>query len=191
MMMPDIRVSNATLERLKALAEPFVDTPETVIARVLDHYKQSQSTENSTAEKDVNAPATPATRFDALNAPDLTHTKLLSAVVDGREASRWNDVVNEAHRAAMGRVNDFNKLSKLSKSQIVKGQKSDRGYHYLEDLDLSIQGIDADYAFKNALHLARNLAFPIRVEFEWRHKPGAAYPGTRGVLEWTPTRTTA
>lgn len=41
--MPTIEVSSRTLTRLQGIAEPLVDTPDTVIGRLLDHYESSQT----------------------------------------------------------------------------------------------------------------------------------------------------
>ena len=176
------------MQRLKMLAEPFVDTPDTVVTRLLDHFDRTQVPPPSTGQRQTEGPPSlPLQRYDPLSPPGLTHTKVLSAIVDGRSAANWNDLVDQAHLAAMRRVNDANSLWTLSKSQTHKGRRTDRGYHYLEDIDMSIQAIDANYAWRNALHLARELGFSIRVEFMWREKPRAANPGMRGALEWSPS----
>lgn len=45
--MPTIHVSDALFEKLKALAEPLVDTPETVIQRLIDGQPQPPSAARS------------------------------------------------------------------------------------------------------------------------------------------------
>ena len=188
--MPDVRISEAVFQRLQSHAEPFVDSPETVIQRLLDHWDTTHKSDakGSLAEVAARRATVDADRFNPTNPPDLTHTKLTSAVVDGRPAATWNELVDAAHRGAMERVRSFEKLRAATQSHIAKGRKSDSGFHYLEDIDVSLQGIDSDYAWRNAMHLARAFDMPIRVEFEWRHKPTAAHPGKRGLLEWTPKR---
>ena len=38
-MSPVIRISESIYERLQELATPFVDTPASIIERLLDHYE--------------------------------------------------------------------------------------------------------------------------------------------------------
>jgi hypothetical protein len=185
-MMPDIRVSESTFKRLQTLAEPFVDNPEAVIAKLLDHYDSThgpRSARHETSDLGENIKLQP---FSPANPPDLTHTRLLRGEIDGVEVTNWNELADVTHRAAMKRLQSREKLIEASKSQIVIGRKNDQGFHYLDDIEVSIQGVAADYAWRNSLHLARLFKLAIRVEFEWRQKPQAAHPGKRGLLEWSP-----
>lgn len=49
-MSPVIRISDDTYEGLKSLAEPFTDTPDSTIARLLAIYKQHKGTEKTSLE---------------------------------------------------------------------------------------------------------------------------------------------
>jgi hypothetical protein len=55
-------------------------------------------------------------------------------------------------------------------------------------MNISIQNVDANLAWRNALNLARRLSVSISVTFEWRHKSGAAHPGKQGSLVWSPSK---
>lgn len=46
-MTKDIKISDPIFERLQRLATPLIDTPESIIQRLLDHY-ESHSSEDST-----------------------------------------------------------------------------------------------------------------------------------------------
>ena len=180
--MPVVRIPDSVFERLQTHAKPFVDTPATVIERLLNFY-EAESTPPARPQ-----PAPPAAkRFNASKPPDLTHTKLLSGEIGGLPSTNWNDLVDNAHRHAMQRLKSYDAVRAASLSHIVNGKKTDRGFHYLSDINMSIQGIDSDMAWRNALHLARKLGMPIQAEFEWREKPGAVFPGKRGLLAWAPT----
>jgi hypothetical protein len=50
----------------------------------------------------------------------------------------------------------------------VKGKKEDEGYRYLADVNLSVQGQDANAAWKGASHMAKQLNCPFEVIFAWR-----------------------
>ncbi len=186
-MMPVVRIPDELFERLQNHAKPFVDTPATVIERILDFYEAGRSA--PTKPRRPSSSETPGTRrFDPSDPPDLTHTKLLSADFDGTAASNWNDLVDTAHRHAMTRLKTYDALRAATLSNMVQGQKTDSGFHHLSDINVSIQGIDADLAWRNTLNMARRIGVPVRVEFEWRDKPNAAHPGERGYLAWAPKK---
>jgi hypothetical protein len=62
------------------------------------------------------------------------------------------------------------------------GRKEDEGYRFMPEIGLSIQGQDANSAWRGARHIARQLGIPVETEFLWRHKEGAAFPGVTGRL---------
>ena len=65
---------------------------------------------------------------------------------------------------------------------IVKGRKEDEGYGYLPDIDVSVQGQDANAACRTVIAAAQALGIPLEIGFMWRPKEGAAYPGERARL---------
>ena len=71
-------------------------------------------------------------------------------------------------------------LKKLVTVNFVEGQKSDEGYRFLSDVGLSVQGQDANGAWKGACHTARQLGRELKAVFIWRDKEGAAFPGITG-----------
>src|SRR5438270_3897315 len=125
-MMPVIRISDALYERLQKHAVPFVDTPATVIERWGDAYEKHHTrSDGDTETKKVttnsilgtahdpnalttillgmsdDASADAGTRFDCDSPPDLQHSRILLAAVDGEQVSKWNDLVTAAHRRAL------------------------------------------------------------------------------------------
>jgi len=187
-MMPVVRIPENVFARLQKHAEPFVDTPVSVIERLLDFYERQRRSSAGGKEPAAAAVKPSVKAFNPNKPPDLTYAKMIEAEFDGTPASNWNDLVAVAHRSAAERFTTYEELRAETKSNIVQGEKTDTGFHYLPDIDVSVQGIDADSAWRNALHLARRLGVTIRAEFEWRDKPGAAHPGKRGYLEWTPAK---
>jgi hypothetical protein len=63
--MPTIELSNRTFERLQSLAKPFIDTPETVIARLLDREAQDGSIPAPSSQTPLRAPSTQSTQVRA------------------------------------------------------------------------------------------------------------------------------
>jgi len=191
-MMPVIRIPDSTFERLQAIAKPFVDSPAAVIDRLLDFYEAGVGRHRQSPNAPHGVTGTsigPAvTDFDPYNPPDLTHTRGLKAEMGGQSASSWNELVYVAHRQAASKLKDIQALKAATLSSIVVGQKNDDGYHYMADINLSIQYVPANAAWKNAFHLATRCDVEISAEFEWPDKPGAAHPGKRGRLVWTPRK---
>jgi hypothetical protein len=180
--MPQIELTAATLDRLKTFAVPFEDTPETVILRILDAYEQKPLAHNGSSSSAQSA-AQPRS-FDAVSAPDLKHTKLLSAKLNGasiREV-KWNQLLVEAIRLAKRHANTNDELRRLIPVNFVTGKRETDGYRFYSDIGLSVQGQEANAAWKGAYHIARQLGISIEAEFQWREKEGAAHPGVTGRL---------
>ena len=71
-------------------------------------------------------------------------------------------------------------LKKLVIVNFVEGEKSNEGYRFLSDVGLSVQGQDANGAWKAACHVAQQLGRELKAVFIWREKEGAAFPGVTG-----------
>ncbi|HET6375034.1 MAG TPA: hypothetical protein VFF88_03210 [Methylocella sp.] len=185
--MPSVDLSEATFKRLQALAKPLIDTPDSVIDRLLDHYEDAGPGRSSPA---VNGGKDPAAmiRLDPAQVPSLTHTKLRKASFGGRELARpnWNELVRTAIEAGLERFGSADELMRMTDARIVKGAKTDEGFSPLAGRGISVQGVDALDAWRIAYGLARKLSVPIEVIFEWRDKEGAAHPGEIGTIVWSP-----
>jgi hypothetical protein len=182
-----ITLSDTSYTKLQALAQPFVDTPESVIARLADAELKRRAT--GQGADDANGPGIEhSVRLDPDRHESLTHAKLLAATVEGKELHRpkWNSLLDHMHVLARKRLGSFEALQKASSANVRPGRYEEDGFHYLPDADLSIQGVDSNLAWSHSLGLARHLRTSIRVRFEWRHKDGAARPGQVAVLEWLP-----
>ena len=182
---PVIRISDATYEKLGAIAVPFRDTPESVIERLLDEYSRVNGKLRSEEEGQAQG------GFSSLD-PDLpgslSHTKIRQATFDGEKISRpnWNTLVRFAHKVGLRKLGSYDELRTVATANVVKGEYEDDGFTYLSDADMSIQGLSADSAWESSLNLARSLGVPIEVELEWRNKPEATHPGEKGILAWLP-----
>lgn len=183
--MPVIRVPDSTYKRLQQRAEPFVDTPADVIDRLLDEYEIHRSIREDVYEAKRNASVRV---LDPDTYGELSHTKVLSAQVGDIKVKRpdWAKLVRTVHQIALQRGSSIEALNRITLSNIRKGEHRGDGFHYLPEEDVSIQGMQADKAWRDALHLARHLDVKIEVTFEWRDKEGAAYPGERGKVFWYP-----
>ena len=176
-MAPMVELSEKTFSRLQGHAEPLVDTIESVINRILDNYEKTGVGSDGHAESRV-------TSFNPFTPPDLTHTKLIGVEIDGkpplRSETTWNGLLNlfvrKVARAATGR----NDLAQNLVVRFVKGLKTDEGYRHLADVDISVQGQDANGAWRAISHAAQALGCSLKVRFVWRDRANVAYPGTTG-----------
>ena len=130
--MPKITLSRETFERLQKHASPFVDSPDAVIARLLDAWETAQTPPSQRAAPPPAASGN-LMHFDPEEPlPDLKHTQLLNAAISGEAIAptNWNALLREMLTfsfAALG--GDLEKLRRLCTVNLVPGQKSDDGYH--------------------------------------------------------------
>jgi len=179
--MPQITVLDQTFERLQRHAKPLVDTSDTVINLALDALEQLTAPPASSNGRG----AEPERRIDPRALPNLTHTKVLDASLQGVPVAKanWNLLLDEMLRRAMKRLGTFDKLRQLCPVNMVKGRKEDEGYGYLSDIDVSVQGQDANGACRTVVTAAQGLGMAVDIGFMWRHKESAAYPGERARLQ--------
>ena len=177
--MPTIDVSDATFFRLQQHAQPLIDTSETVITKLLDFIEEeSQCAPTNIGAKDYG-----------ISAPNLTHTKVLYIDVGQKTLAKsdtnWNGLLNEIIIQAALKVKDVNVLKKLVVIPCVVGEKNEAGYRHLEKAGVSVQGQDANAAWKAAAHIAKALKIPLEVFFMWYDNEKAAHPGQTGKLAYT------
>lgn len=180
--MPHITIADATLARLQKHAVPLLDTFDTVINRVFDAYEAQNG--NATVATPPE-PLVTARTFDASSPPDLTYTKVLSAKLDGSPLAKgvnWNGLLKQGVRLAARRAKSADELRQFVIVNFAPGKREGDGYEYLADADLSVQGQDANNAWRGVFHLAQHLGISVEVVFLWRHKPKAAFPGETGRL---------
>jgi hypothetical protein len=184
-MSPSVELSPATFGRLQGHAVPLVDTIETVISRMIDAYEsktQAPGAPGGSNEQNVRS-------FNASTPPDLTHTKILGITFCGRELGRsednWNALLNAAVREAKTRSKSAAEFKQLMVVNFVEGDKTNEGYRPLSGTGISVQGQDANGAWRGVSHIAQTLKCPVSVKFAWREKEGAAFPGVIGQLTIT------
>ena len=122
---------------------------------------------------------------DPFDPPSLKHAKVLRAEVDGREVAKanWTIMRQSVVAIALGQANNnLRRLLEVCPINAVDGIKKDEGYTYYENLGVSIQGQDANHAWQVAAAPARALGVSVKVWFQWRTKPDAAYPGKWSLL---------
>ena len=126
---------------------------------------------------------------DPLNPPDLSHTTILMGRVNSEIVKSWNHLSEKIHEVAYDRLGSFESLAKVTQANIVKGERSDKGFRYISRINLSIQGENANKIWINSLRLAIQIRVPLELDIEWRNKRKAAHPGKRSKLKWEPRDT--
>jgi hypothetical protein len=182
-MSPMVELSPGTFKRLQAHAEPLVDNLETVISRMIDVYEKV----GATPERASSAGAGQNVRsFNPDAAPDLTHAKILGVTFCGKQLGRgqdnWNGLLNAAVMEAKAKAKSPAEFKALMVVNYVEGDKNNEGYRPLPDTGISVQGQDANGAWRAVRHIAQALGCPVSVKFAWREKDGAEFPGITGQL---------
>jgi hypothetical protein len=173
-MAPSINVTDPTFARLQKFAKPLIDTPESVIIRLMDAFEKKQSVSPPNGAKEYGAGA----------APNLTHTKVLSIELNGTDCPKsetnWNRLLDDVINQAAKKLKDVTALKELLVVNHVIGKKEDQGYRYLASAGISVQGQDANSAWKAVAHIIKSMNFSCRVIFMWYDNDKAAHPGQTG-----------
>lgn len=182
-----LQIPESLFARIQKHAIPFVDlTPISVIERWADHFEGKPDRQRAHGSVPVSESDLIENRFDPVAPPDLMHTRC-RGTLGNVSFRKWNELLRIAHIQALKKAQSFESLRKVTRAQIREGDHSgDSGYHFIPEIGVSVQGVDANHAWEYALHLARYLKAPLRVSIEWRHNDKAAFPGGGGLIEWTP-----
>lgn len=185
--MPQIAIEDATLVRLQAHAIPLIDTFDTVINRIFDAYEAHNGKGSATT---ASEPADTTKTYEVASPPNLAFTKVLSAKINGTalaKGANWNGLLKQAVKLAKRHANTSEELTRLVIVNFVPGKKDEDGYEYLPDADISVQGQDANGAWRGISHIAQQLGLSVEVVFLWRQRDKAAFPGQTGRLVVAPS----
>ena len=177
-MPMNIEMPDDLFARLQKHAVPLVDTPLTVIARALEALEAGD-------EEPVIASTREGCRtFNPAAAPSLAHTKPLKASVDGQLLAKgetyWNPILFAVINAAADKGTSAADLIDLLTINCVEGEKAINGYRYLPAAGISVQGQDADSAWKQTHRIASSIGIPVEVTFVWQDNQKAAMPNVTG-----------
>jgi hypothetical protein len=193
--MATIEIPDSLFERLQKLAVPLVDTPATVIQRLLNGHEAETGQAITRADAGQPGPGE-SRRAPALSesepgkVPSLRHTRILEAKFAGRKADGWNSLVHVAHIEAVKRLGSVESVRRISTAKLMPGnansERARAGFRYVAEINVCIQNVDANHAWSNTFRLAKALKVPVEVELEWLDKHEAALPGKTARLLWKP-----
>lgn len=187
--MPNAEISAQTSARLQALAVPLVDTYDSVVSRLLDHW---DVTEGSKPDSLSNAPQIlkyiGEKSFDPALPPQLNFTTCSEIVIGNKKLGKgelyWNSLMNEMIRAVAAKGHDTKSIYSMLSVNAAFGKREDSGYKYLEDIDLSVQGQDSNAAYRQAYQLAVFNDIHFEVRFRWQDNPKAAFANAEALLKF-------
>lgn len=180
-MTPNIEISHSDFERLQKLATPFVDTPASVISRLLDEHLSDN-------DNDTKANPNNVTVYHSENLPSLRHTKVLSGKFGGKKPKKnqWNSLIELALNEAnlTGKIDSHAKENLKSECNlnVYVGNKTDQGYAFIPSLNISYQRVSAEHAGDVLTRFANWLGSDLDIEFEWREHEDAYKPGEKAVI---------
>lgn len=175
--MLSVEISEETFARLQRNATPLVDTIETVINRSLDALEgTSQQPRRNDSASSYN-PASP---------PSLSFTTVRSVLIDNDllppEETFWNGALLYLVRKAGNLGLQPKQISEITLVRNTIGKNLNNGFKYIKEAGISVQGQDANTAWRGIFHLATELKSNVEVAFFWQNNPKAAFPGQKAQL---------
>jgi len=124
------------------------------------------------------------TGIPSLNAdnPGDLHFTRVEGTIGGKQARKWKDLVDVGIRLALQTGIDVHALNAYLPANIREGIYAGEGYSPMEDLNLSVQGMDANNAAKTLLLIAKKLNCQLELIVSWYGKSPRA--GKQGVIRW-------
>ena len=143
---------------------------------MLDAYEQNGHGPKAAA---LDAGASAQNTYSPASLPRLTHTKVLAARLNGIDVpnANWNSLYLHLIRESKLTAKNPDEVRRLILANYVIGKKEDEGYRYLAPQGFSVQGVDSNGAAKGMFHIAKQMNWSLEVEFAWRQKEEAAFPG--------------
>src|SRR5260370_4016023 len=168
--MSSSEIADSLFAGLQKLAVPLVDTPVTVLERLLANYEAQTGQVSAVAtqpQRSENQSQRQA--FDTRTPPSLRHTRVIAADFAGRKADGWNSLVHAAHIEAVRRLGSVEAVRPITTSQMIFGRPTseheNKGDRYVAEINACIQNGDAEHAWSNACRLAKALQAPVAGEF--------------------------
>jgi hypothetical protein len=106
--------------------------------------------------------------------PDLTFTRPTAIKLDGKDYEKkdlyWNNLLFDVVARAAQKLST-DQLKKIILVNYVDGKGAqDKGYRFIENAKLSVQGQDSNAAWKATFHIIKATGMSIDVSFGWDNK---------------------
>jgi hypothetical protein len=175
-----ITLPDELFAKLQKHAVPLVDTPLTVIERALNALEDSErGLGGAQSASDVRA-------FNPAAAPNLSFTTPQMAKIGNsllpKSKTFWNPIMYSVIEEAAKRGTSAADIAALLAVPFVEGCKEDNGYKFVEAAGMSVQGQDANSAWKQTYRIASAFGIAVQIEFAWQNTDKAAMPNTAGTF---------
>ncbi|WP_370102706.1 T4SS efffector SepA family protein [Bradyrhizobium yuanmingense] len=178
------------VKKMQAVAIPLQDTYVTVIERAIDALIQQTQGSPDEAATAAAAPLSGGVgSYPADTPPSLTFTKPTAITLEGNDLPKnelfWNLLLFRVIALAATKMEE----RALRQALIVNtrpGKNEGNGFRYIPEAKMSVQGGDANLAWKATLHLAKAAGLSVDVTFRWGNNEDAAYPGQIGRMSYAP-----
>ena len=177
--MPQIKVNQATYDRLREHDALRIDTLEKIVDFGLTHVHTRPDTALPSW-----LPTVKEMHIDPENLPSMTFTRIIEATIDEQQIKKpsWNRLLTNMLTLAFQRRIGMDEIGNLDYIRVIRGKKEGQGYIYLPEVNMSVQSQSARIACRVTLELAKQLGISISINFIWRAKEGAFYPGQKGQI---------
>ena len=176
--MISIQIEETTHRRLQSNAVPLEDSHDTVINRALDALETKEvPTDKKGMDQSIIT-------LDPNHLPNLSHTKIRSASVDGMivKHPHWYEIHNMLIRIAMQRGKLLSWLRQECCARIIEGDTKEHNYNYLDGYDISVQETSARRSCQTVVNIASALSIPVKMELTWIEQIPPKFRGKSGLL---------
>lgn len=178
--MVQIEVSGANYRRLSEFAAGFNATPDSALSAVFAELdRRGAQGVSGASNEDV-------TTFENEAPPNLAFTNVRRVRFLGESLPHamnyWNKVMERVIIQAAKQGWSAQEIIDASTAPMMHGEEKANGFHYLHEASLSVQGQDANGAWRQIHSLCKACGFSLEIDFQWQDKPKAALPGQRGRL---------
>ncbi len=190
LMPTTVVLPDALVTKMQRVAVPLKDTHITVIDRAVDALIEKTLGADGPKTSATTKPAADgSTLYPADAPPSLTFTKPLAITLAGTALPKnelyWNLLLFRVISAAAKKM-DKQALRQAILVNKVEGKSEGSGFRYIPDALLSVQGADANNAWKATIHLIKAAGLTVDVTFRWDTNEGAANPGQVGRMSYIP-----
>ena len=124
--------------------------------------------------------------LDPENPESLFHTHIIDGNFGAARFSSWRELVDCAVRTSSERGVPFLVLEQIA--GVRDRNPGEAHFRQIERTNLWVRGMDAKQCWQRSFRLAQRANIDIKVLVEWEDTEGAAYPGGRGILRWSPIK---
>ncbi|MFK7904624.1 MAG: hypothetical protein AB8B69_05850 [Chitinophagales bacterium] len=106
----------------------------------------------------------------------MTHTEIEFAEIDGEFGTKWSDILRSMMIKLIRDNTPMYEIINISKLNILQGKQTIKGFHFIPQINYSLQNVGGDKAVKAIMALAKKYDKKVHIRVRWKAKPNAAHP---------------